>query len=192
MLVIQIKLYGRKRRFRMPCRTSMIFKGQLKSRENGCNGAETDYFRSQTCRTEPFRSAHFSFDMNRSRSTMKRMWVPSPISSPSCRASIRNVSLRPSIFSRRAVASISAPKGDGLRCEHEIIPPTVVLPSGNSAATVFIAAFSMRAVIAGVASTSRSPEPMLRAVRISATVRREVWESPSFNMRIDCRFELQR
>ena len=46
----------------------------------------------------------------------------------------------------------------------EIDDPTVVEPSGSSFATAFIAAFSMRAIIAGVASTGMSPEPTASAV----------------------------
>ena len=48
--------------------------------------------------------------------------------------------------------------------------PTVVEPSGRWGATAFIAAFSMRATMAGVANTSMSPEPMVRAVLAAVTV----------------------
>jgi predicted neuraminidase len=46
---------------------------------------------------------------------------------------------------------------------------TVVAPASRCSATAFIAAFSIRAIIAGVANTAISPEPSLRAVLSSDT-----------------------
>jgi hypothetical protein len=50
-----------------------------------------------------------------------------------------------------------------------ISAPTVAEPCGSAGATAFIAAFSMSATIAGVAKTSRSPDPIVTAVFSSPT-----------------------
>ena len=76
------------------------------------------------------------------------------------------------------MARTSVPGLLGRRWVVSIIDPTVVEPSGNSAATASIAAFSIRATIAGVASTSMSPEPSARAVNVASTVSVDVCVSP--------------
>ena len=70
---------------------------------------------------------------------------------------------RPSTAVSVAVASTVAPIGEGRRCVVVMAEPTVVLPSSRSDATQSIAAFSISATIAGVASTSKSPEPSTEA-----------------------------
>lgn len=95
-----------------------------------------------------------------------------------------NVSLRPSTDVSTAVAVISAPRPDGLICVTFISDPTVDDPSGSPAATASIAAFSIKAIIAGVANTSMSPEPMAFAVFSEDTVVRLVNDKPVFNMTV--------
>ena len=95
---------------------------------------------------------------------------------------ILNDSLRPSTSTSSAMALTVAPTFDGLRCDVEIIEPTVVSPSSNLRATASIAAFSIKATIAGVASTAMSPEPINSAVLPSAT-RITLWcFSPTSNI----------
>lgn len=55
-------------------------------------------------------------------------------------------------------------------CVTFISAPTVVAPSGSASATAVIAALSMSATIAGVAKTSRSPDPIVAAVLPTVTV----------------------
>ena len=100
---------------------------------------------------------------------MKRSCSPSPIVPCSSHAFTVNIRRRPSTATNSASAVISAPTFDALMCELFIIVPTVVEPSGSAPATAFIAAFSISAIIAGVAKTAISPEPRAWAVLPSAT-----------------------
>ena len=59
-----------------------------------------------------------------------------------------------------------------------IIEPTVVWSSVSDLATQFIAAFSISATIAGVASTGRSPDPITAAVNGSVTTSVEIDFAP--------------
>ena len=110
-----------------------------------------------------------NFAIKRSLSTIKRTWVPLPIVPASSAASTANVSLRPSTSVSVAVARTFAPMADGFMCVVCIYAPTVVEPCGKAGATAFIAAFSINATIAGVAKTSRSPDPIVTAQFDSAT-----------------------
>ena len=66
-----------------------------------------------------------------------------------------------------------------LRCEALMCPPTVVQPSGRWSATASMAAFSINAIIAGVASTAMSPDPITIAVTASLTVNWLLCRNPS-------------
>ena len=55
---------------------------------------------------------------------------------------------------------------------------TVVQPSGSSFLTASMAAFSISAIIIGVARTGMSPEPTAIAVTASVTVNSLVYFSP--------------
>jgi hypothetical protein len=79
-----------------------------------------------------------------------------------------------------AVAVTVVPIKEGLRWLVSICEPTVVCPSSRCGATAFIAAFSIRATIAGVASTSISPEPRAMAVFVESTTVVDVYTSPIF------------
>ena len=95
---------------------------------------------------------------------MKRRWVPSPNSvSPQCASILYSIFL-PSTRVTVAVAVMVSPNFEGRRWEELMCPPTVVQPSGKWPATAYIAAFSMSAIIAGVASTGMSLEPIVTAV----------------------------
>ena len=104
--------------------------------------------------------------------------MPSPMRASPWWAVILKYSLRPSIFSSTAVAFTVEPMGEGLICDDSMCPPTVVLPSGRHSFTAFIAAFSMSAIMAGVASTGMSPEPRVMAVWVSSTVNVLVYDNP--------------
>ena len=96
------------------------------------------------------------------------------------------VSLRPSTAVKTAVAVIVAPTFEGLMCEQFISDPTVVEPSGRASATAVMAAFSIKATIAGVAKTSKSPEPIARAVFVAFTTTFEVADKPFSNILFLC------
>lgn len=70
-----------------------------------------------------------------------------------------------------AVAETSCPIAVGLIWLTLICPPTVLTPSGSAWLTAIMAAFSMSAVIAGVARTGMSPDPICSAVLSLVTTR---------------------
>lgn len=98
-----------------------------------------------------------------------------PISAP-CEslASISKNSFLPSVLTSVAVAETVSPIFDGLRWVALINPPTVVSSSAAMFLAASIAAFSIRAIIAGVAKTGMSPEPIRSAVLFSFTLHVEV------------------
>ena len=104
-------------------------------------------------------SRYFTFSIKRRASTMNRTCVPSPIVPFLSQAATLNVSLRPSMAVRVAVALTSCPIALGRVCRMFIAPPTVVLPSGREGATACIAAFSISATSDGVANTGSAPDP---------------------------------
>ena len=113
---------------------------------------------------------------------MKRKCVPSPNSKSPQWASILNSIFLPSTRVTMAVAVMVSPILLGLRWDEAMCPPTVVQPSGRWSATASMAAFSMSAIIAGVASTAMSPEPIAMAVTSWVTVNSLVCRNPSCNM----------
>jgi len=63
-----------------------------------------------------------------------------------------------------------------------ILAPTVVAPSGSSAATANIAAFSINATKAGVANTGKSPDPIVNAKLSGCTTVRLICFNPFSNI----------
>ena len=111
---------------------------------------------------------------------MKRECVPSPMMLTWSRAAILNFNSRPLISVSTAVAVITSPTFVAFECSIFRAVPTVVWPSYKWVATAIIAAFSIRAHIAGVASTAKSPEPIYSAVTSGVTRIVAVNDNPSF------------
>ena len=111
---------------------------------------------------------------------MKRVWVPSPIILTWSRAAMLNFNSRPLISVSTAVAVIISPTFVARECSIFRAVPTVVCPSSKWGATAIIAAFSIKAHIAGVANTAKSPEPIYSAVTSAVTFIVAVNDNPSF------------
>ena len=116
--------------------------------------------------------------MNRWRSMTNLSCVASPIFPFSSSATILNVSFLPSAAVRVAVAFTRHPSVVGRMCVAFIMLPTVLSLSASCCAAAFIAAFSMSAIMAGVASTGRSPLPAFSARCCCPTVISDVNVSP--------------
>ena len=74
------------------------------------------------------------------------------------------------------------PTGEAATCFTFINVPTVPLPSSKYGCTLSHAVFSINAIIAGVANTSRAPLPITFAVFSSVTIISCVPFTPSFNI----------
>ena len=106
------------------------------------------------------------------------MCVASPMVAWLSAAVMLKVSFLPSTDVSVAVAVMVSPSAEGLMCVVSILAPTVVSPSSKDGATASMAAFSISATIAGVANTSKLPDPNVLAVFVSSTFVVTVWVNP--------------
>ena len=102
--------------------------------------------------------------MNLPSSTTKRSWMPEPISPAPSLTTALKTSLLLSTSTSSVSQTTSAPMGDGAEWDISRRVPTVLWPPSSPDATLSDAAASMRATIAGVASTGRVPLPIASAV----------------------------
>ena len=82
---------------------------------------------------------------------------------------MENDTLFLSFSSISASTFTSAPTVDGTKCFNVILKPTLVCSEESSGAKSCLAQFSIIATKAGVANTSKSPEPIFNAVCSSLT-----------------------
>src|SRR5512139_262934 len=135
---------------------------------------------------ESCRSARCSRARKRSRSTTTRVTCPLATSAPSASAAATsNRSSRPSTWTSSAVTSTLPPSDVARVCSSWTRVPTLVRPGPRRSPSAATVAASHQASSRGVASTSRSPLPMERAVSASATARVSAPRSPGGTVPLD-------